>query len=369
MFLAMGVGAYAAGIFHLYTHAFFKALLFLGSGAVIHALAGEQDLRNMGGLKKYLPVTYWTFMIGALAIAGVPLLSGFFSKDEILYKTFVGTQYSHGSTLLWVIGAITSLLTAIYMFRLVFLTFHGERRTGAVSHAAHAGHGHGDAHGHGTPHDAPPSMAIPLIVLAVGSVVAGYVGIPHALGGHNAIEGFLEPAFEVHRTAGTAETAAAAPAAQPPAEGSPVALAGQGEAGHATDAVPGDVATERMLMAISTGIAVAGIGIAMFFWLRRPAAAAALARQFSGVHRLLLNKYYLDEIYNSVVVQPIKQLSTGALWKGVDAGLIDGSVNGVGAGVQGFSMSLRRLQTGSVRTYAASLFLGAVLILGWYLWS
>ena len=122
-------------------------------------------------------------------------------------------------------------------------------------------------------------------------------------------------------------------------------------------------------MAISTGIAVAGIGIAMFFWLRRPAAAAALERQFSGVHRLLLNKYYLDEIYNSVVVQPIKQLSTGALWKGVDAGLIDGSVNGVGTGVQGFSMSLRRLQTGSVRTYAASLFLGAVLILGWYLWS
>ena len=132
MFLAMGVGAYAAGIFHLYTHAFFKALLFLGSGAVIHALAGEQDLRNMGGLKKYLPVTYWTFLIGALAIAGVPLLSGFFSKDEILYKTFVGTQYSHGSTLLWVIGAMTSLLTAIYMFRLVFLTFHGERRTGVA---------------------------------------------------------------------------------------------------------------------------------------------------------------------------------------------------------------------------------------------
>ena len=200
MFLAMGVGAYAAGIFHLYTHAFFKALLFLGSGAVIHALAGEQDLRNMGGLKKYLPVTYWTFLIGALAIAGVPLLSGFFSKDEILFKTFVGTEYSHGSKLLWVIGAITSLLTAIYMFRLVFLTFHGERRAAAVSsHDAHGhgghGHGHGDAHGHGAPHDAPPSMAIPLIVLAIGSVVAGYVGIPHALGGHNAIEGFLEPAL------------------------------------------------------------------------------------------------------------------------------------------------------------------------------
>ena len=373
MFLAMGVGAYAAGIFHLYTHAFFKALLFLGSGAVIHALAGEQDLRNMGGLKKYLPVTYWTFLIGALAIAGVPLLSGFFSKDEILFKTFVGTEYSHGSKLLWVIGAITSLLTAIYMFRLVFLTFHGERRAAAVSsHDAHGhgghGHGHGDAHGHGTPHDAPPSMAIPLIVLAIGSIVAGYVGIPHALGGHNAIEGFLEPAFEVHQTTAASEPAAAEPVAAP-AEGSPVALAGQGEAAHATGAAGGDVATERMLMAISTGIAVAGIGIAMFFWLRRPSAAAALERQFSGVHRLLLNKYYLDEIYNAVIVQPIKQLSTGALWKGVDAGLIDGSVNGVGASVQSFSTSLRRVQTGSIRTYAASLFLGAVLVLGWYLWS
>jgi NADH-quinone oxidoreductase subunit L len=370
MFLAMGVGAYAAGIFHLYTHAFFKALLFLGSGAVIHALAGEQDLRKMGGLKKYLPVTYWTFLIGALAIAGVPLLSGFFSKDEILFKAFVGTEHAHGNVLLWVIGAITSLLTAIYMFRLVFLAFHGERRTGAASpgadaghvhDAAHAGHGHGTGHGHGVPHDAPPSMAMPLIVLAIGSVVAGYVGIPHALGGHNLIEGFLEPSFEVHQTAASGE----APAAVPVTEAGAVALATQGEADHAA----GDVATERMLMAISTGIAFAGIGIAVFFWLRRPDAAAALERQFSSVHRLLLNKYYVDEIYNAVVVQPIKQLSSGALWKGVDAGLIDGTVNGVGSSVQGFSSSLRRVQTGSIRTYAASLFFGAVLILGWYLWT
>jgi NADH-quinone oxidoreductase subunit L len=369
MFLAMGMGAYAAGIFHLYTHAFFKALLFLGSGAVIHALAGEQDLRNMGGLKKYLPITYWTFLIGALAIAGVPLLSGFFSKDEILYKTFVGTQYHHGSALLWAIAAVTSLLTAIYMFRLVFLTFHGQRRTAGGGHDAHHGDGHGhDAahagHGHGAPHDAPPSMAMPLVVLAIGSVLAGYVGVPHALGGHNLIEGFLEPAFEAHQTVGAAE----APAAAPSAEAEAVSLTGQGEAAHEAS-VPGDIATERMLMALSTGIAVAGIGIAFFFWQRRPQASAALERQFSGVHRLLLNKYYVDEIYDAVIVQPIKQLSTGALWKGVDAGLIDGTVNGVGTSVEGVSTSLRRLQTGSVRTYAASLFCGAVLILGWYLWS
>ena len=365
MFLAMGMGAYAAGLFHLYTHAFFKALLFLGSGAVIHALAGEQDLRYMGGLKKYLPITYWTFLIGALAIAGVPLLSGFFSKDEILYKTFVGTQYHNGSALLWAIGAVTSLLTAIYMFRLVFLTFHGERRTAVEGHDAQHGHGHAaHGHSHGAPHEAPPSMAMPLVVLAIGSVLAGYIGVPHALGGHNLIEGFLEPAFEAHQTVGAAET----PAAAAGAEAEAVALTGQGEAAHEAS-VPGDVATERMLMAMSTGIAVAGIGIAMFFWLRRPGAAAALERQFSGVHRLLLNKYYLDEIYNAVVVQPIKQLSTGALWKGVDAGLIDGTVNGVGTGVESVSSSLRRLQTGSVRIYAASLFLGAVLILGWCLWN
>src|SRR5206468_624259 len=178
MFLAMGVGAYASGIFHLYTHAFFKALLFLGSGAVIHALAGEQDLRNMGGLKKYLPVTYWTFLIGALAIAGVPLLSGFFSKDEILFKTFTSSNPSR--LLLWGIGMVTSLLTATYMFRLVFLAFHGERRSEAHASAhteeeepaVQTGHGHDDAHGH-APHDAPPSMAIPLMVLAVGSIFAG----------------------------------------------------------------------------------------------------------------------------------------------------------------------------------------------------
>jgi NADH-quinone oxidoreductase subunit L len=202
-------------------------------------------------------------------------------------------------------------------------------------------------------------MAIPLIVLAIGSVVAGYVGIPHALGGHNAIEGFLEPAFEVHETAVSGAATAGEPAAAAPA----------GEAADPTHAATGDVATERMLMAISTGIALAGIGIAVFFWLSRPWAAAALERQFSGVHRVLLNKYYFDEIYNAVIVQPIKQVSTGALWKGVDAGLIDGTVNGVGAGVQGFSTSLRRVQTGSVRMYAAALFFGAVLILGWYLWN
>jgi NADH-quinone oxidoreductase subunit L len=372
MFLAMGVGAYAAGIFHLYTHAFFKALLFLGSGAVIHALAGEQDLRHMGGLKKYLPITYWTFLVGALAIAGVPFLSGFFSKDEILFRAMVGTDHGHGNAILWSIASVTAFLTAVYMFRLVFLTFHGTPRFAAepgghhVPHghapesAAHGGHQHDHGHGHhGAPHDAPPSMAIPLIVLAIGSAVAGFVGVPHALGGSNRIERFLEPVFEAH---GTSEAGVpTADAGAQPAE----THAAAGEAAHGDDLVR----TERMLMALSTGVAFAGIGIAAFFWLRRPDAAATLARQFGGLHRFLLNKYYVDEAYDAVIVQPIKQLSTGALWKGMDAGLIDGTVNGVGGVVGGASSVLRRLQTGSVRTYAASLFLGAVAILGWYLWA
>ena len=355
MFLAMGMGAYAAGIFHLYTHAFFKALLFLGSGAVIHALAGEQDIRHMGGLKKYLPVTYWTFLIGAMAIAGVPLLSGFFSKDEILFRAFVGTEHHHGSQLLWIVGMMTALLTAVYMFRLVFLTFHGARREATHAPAAHATHGVVDAHAHDSsphhhaaPHDAPPSMAIPLIVLAIGSVFAGYVGVPHALGGHNRIEGFLEPVFEVHGPA-TAGEAAGAAAAHAPEEDL--------------------VNVERLLMFISTAVALAGIGLAFYFWLRRPEIPARVAQSAGGLYRLLLNKYYIDEIYDALIVQPIKRVSEGALWKSMDAGLIDGTVNGVGTLVRNSSATLRRLQTGSVRTYAASLFLGVVMILGWYLWT
>ena len=197
MFLAMGVGAYAAGIFHLFTHAFFKALLFLAAGAVIHALAGEQDLRRMGGLRRDLPVTYWTFLIGALAIAGVPGLAGFFSKDEILYRTFAS-----GHAWMWAIAAAASLLTGIYMFRLVFMAFHGERAAPAARPRPRRRTS--DAH----LHDAPRSMAIPLVLLAAGSVLAGYVGVPAALGGQNRIEHFLEPSFTVHGTSVPGEAAA-----------------------------------------------------------------------------------------------------------------------------------------------------------------
>jgi NADH-quinone oxidoreductase subunit L len=367
MFLAMGVGAYAAGIFHLYTHAFFKALLFLGSGAVIHALAGEQDLRNMGGLKKALPITYWTFLIGAIAIAGVPPLAGFFSKDEILWRTFSG-----GHRILWAIGMITAFLTATYMFRLVFLAFHGERRHDApaasaasASSASDIGHrssdiGSGHGHGHhadhgGHIHDAPPAMAFALIVLAIGSIVAGFVGIPHAIGGGNRIEAFLEPSFEAHATA--------------PANPEFQVIQGRPEQPvlHAEPAVHADEGTERVLMGVSFGTAVAGIVLAMYFWLRNRPAATRVARSVAPIYTLLLNKYYVDEIYNALIVQPIKGISTFVLWKAADAALIDGAVNGVGGAVRASSNTLRRLQTGSIRAYAASLFFGVVVILGWYL--
>ena len=357
MFLAMGVGAFGAGIFHLYTHAFFKALLFLGSGAVIHALHGEQDIRNMGGLKKFLPITYWTFLIGSLAIAGVPFLSGFFSKDEILYETF-----HEGHTMLWLVGAITSFLTATYMFRLVFLTFHGERRhdapaDAAPSHAPHVAHSH-DAHSHTAPshlHDAPPAMALALIVLAIGSILAGYIGVPHALGGHNLLAAWLAPSFQA---------SAAAPEVGGGAELFPEAEAAE-EAGAISEE---EAALELTLMGVSSAIAIGGILLAAFIWLKRRSIADAMARRFSGLHRLLLNKYYVDEIYDAAVVNPIHVASREALWRGFDVRVVDGAVNGTAAIVSAGSSLLRRLQTGSVRTYASSMFVGVIVILGYYLW-
>ncbi|MBI1875151.1 MAG: NADH-quinone oxidoreductase subunit L [Acidobacteria bacterium] len=333
MFLAMGAGAFAAGIFHLYTHAFFKALLFLGSGAVIHALAGEQDLHRMGGLRRDLPVTYWTFVVGTLAIAGVPGLAGFFSKDEVLFRT-----YTSGHRLLWAIGILTSFLTATYMFRLVFLAFHGEA---SAPHPTHADQRK----------DAPPAMAIPLILLAVGSIVAGYLGLPHALGGANRIEAFLRPSF----TAPAGAEASGEPSARA------ADIAQEGAAGA-------DVGLERTLMAVSTVVAVAGIAAAAFFFLHRRDRADALAARWSGIHTLLGNKYYVDELYDAAIVEPIQTGSERMLWRGIDAGFIDGAVNGVGTIVSGGADALRRLQTGSVRAYALSVVLGVVLVLGYYLW-
>jgi NADH-quinone oxidoreductase subunit L len=290
----------------------------------------------MGGLKKYMPKTRATMFIGALAIAGIPPLSGFFSKDEILFHTFTS-----GHTILWIIGLLTSLLTAIYMFRLVFLAFHGpstqhpapapgtQHQAPSTQHSAPS-----TQHSGGHLHDAPPAMAWPLIVLAIGSIVAGYVGLPHVLGGSDWFARFLEPSF------------------------SGVAI---GEAAEAAD-------LELTLMIVSTAVAVSGIGIAIYFFLRHRKAADGMAARFAGLYRLLQHKYYVDEIYDATVVQPIRIVSQEGLWKIVDVRVIDGTVNLVGRVVEGSSQELRRTQTGSVRAYAASLFLGVVLILGYYLW-
>ena len=360
MFLAMGVGAYTAGIFHLYTHAFFKALLFLGSGAVIHALAGEQDIRHMGGLKDKLPITYWTFLIGSLAIAGVPGLAGFFSKDEILFKTYEG-----GHMILWVVGMLTSLMTATYMFRLVFLTFWGERRHAPAGHG-HAAHGHGhddhghDAHGHGDHlHDAPKPMAFALIALTVGSILAGYIGLPHALGGSNRLEKWLEPSLTApHVVAAAGE----APAGEPAVAAEAAAEHGE-EHGEAVGA-----GVELGLMGLSSVVALTGIGLAWFFFVSDPKRSESVAQSFSGLRTVLLNKYYVDEAYNAGVVQPIRVTSEQVLWKVVDVAGIDGAVNGTAESVGGLAELLRRVQTGSVRAYAASLLLGAVMVSGYYLW-
>jgi len=358
MFLAMGMGAFGAGIFHLYTHAFFKACLFLGSGAVIHALHGEQDIRKMGGLKKHIPITYWTFVIASVAIAGVPGLAGFFSKDEILFETF-----AHGHQLLWAVGILTSFLTATYMFRLVHLTFHGEERFHGAEPAHHAaahgtGHSaHGTAHGHSAPHDAPWPMATALIVLAVGSILAGYIGLPHALGGHNTLGAWLEPAFQ------------ATNCGQPVTTGELAGLAIENcEPGEGGKAEGDRAGLELGLMGVSSLIALAGIGLATFLWLKNRQIPARLAAQYPGLHRLLLNKYYVDELYDASIVQPIKVVSTEGLWRGFDVKVVDGAVNGAGYLVSGVSIVLRLLQNGSVKTYAASMFVGAVAVLAYYMW-
>jgi NADH-quinone oxidoreductase subunit L len=342
MVTAMGVGAFAAGIFHLFTHAFFKALLFLGAGAVIHALAGEQDIRRMGGLREPLPLTYWTFLIGAAALAGVPLLAGFFSKDAILVHAF-----ESGHRGVWLAALAASLLTALYMFRLVFLAFHGPFAAGATAEQAVRATNPA-SHAAGL-HDPPPSMAMPLVVLAAGSILAGYLGVPPALGGADRIARFLEPSF-----AAAERTLAEPVPGEVGLEGAP--------AGEATAAW-----RARALMGVATAVALGGIAVAAVLFLARRDLAAALATRWSGLHRWMQHKYYVDEFYDAVFVQPIKRLATGVLWRRVDAGLIDGAISMSGAAVVAAGGSLRRLQSGSIRQYALALLVGAVLIVGYYM--
>jgi NADH-quinone oxidoreductase subunit L len=344
MFMACGVAAFSAGIFHLMTHAFFKALLFLAAGSVIHALGGEQDMRRMGGLRKLIPWTFWTMTAATLAIAGAPGLAGFFSKDEILARDFVG----HGHVL-WIVAVITAGLTSFYMFRLWFMTFFGERRpdadlsdshTAPAAHApAPAGHGHDGDHGQGV-HESPWVMIAPLVVLAIGSIVSGWVGIPQILGGHDKIDQFLQPAI------------------QTPAEvaGSPV----NEEAESA--------GVEWTLMA--TSVAVAGVGF-FFAWLlyyKRPGLPARITSRIHGIYLMVLHKYYVDEAYGAIFVKPLLALSTVVFWRGIDQDLIDGLVNGAGTTSKQIGNELRRMQSGNIRSYAAWVAAGGAAVIAYVVW-
>jgi NADH-quinone oxidoreductase subunit L len=320
MFLACGVGAFTAGIFHLMTHAFFKALLFLGSGSVIHALSGEQDMQKMGSLKNRLPITFTTMFIATLAISGIPGFSGFFSKDEILWKSF---SSGHGHVGLWLVGTAAAGITAFYMFRLIFLTFFGPSRM--------------DPEVEKHVHESPYSMTVPLMLLAVLSLAGGWIGIPEALGGHNHFEAWLAPVFG-HAADGAAH----------------------GGAHHSAT-------LEYLLMAGSVGVALCGIGLAYYLYRVRPEMPKEIAGRVPGLYDVVFHKYYVDEIYDAVIVRRIVNGSIW-LWEAFDATFIDGIVNGVAGLVRGAGDRVRHMQTGVVGNYALSLLLGAVILVGFLIW-
>ena len=307
MFLGLGVGAYAAGIFHLMTHAFFKALLFLSAGSVIHALAGEQDIRKMGGLRKFLRVTTGSFLVGALANAGIAPFAGFWSKDEILFAA-----YASGHRVLWVIGVLTAAGTALYMFRLYFLAFEGESRL--------------DAHTLKHLHEAPWSMRLPLVLLALGSATVGFIGFPPESG---PFQRFLGSVF-------------------------PVSV-------HEASVEP----SSGVVLAVATLVmALLGIGVAFWCYLRDPARPEALVARYPALHRTLFHKYWVDELYDKAVIHPIVT-SARAISESFDARIVDGSVNGIATLAIRAGSMLRRLQTGNVPTYILSILVGAVALLGY----
>ncbi len=354
MFLACGAGAFGPAFFHVVTHAFFKALLFLGSGSVIHAMHHNEDMRTMGGLSKYLKITFATMGAGTLAIAGFPLLSGFFSKDEILWKVRSSTVLPGSlGTILWMLGLLTAAITAIYMTRMMVITFFGEERFRNAHHDdhGHGGHGHDDhkahddKHGHdshgkhgGNPHESPLAMTIPLIVLAILSVVGGFMGVPEGLAEKflphslhhytHSFYAFLQPVISV-----------------------PIIPGNGGEA------LAKDHSAELVSTILSSIVALVAIGIGYVVFKGKP---------LMQMPAFLENKYFIDEIYDAVIVNPLKAISTTVLWKFVDVVIIDGSVNGLAKLVNLTGSGLRHLQPGITRLYAAFIFGGAVFVIGWF---
>ncbi len=316
MFLACGVGAFSAGIFHLMTHAFFKALLFLAAGSVIHAMGGEQDMNRMGGLRKKIKWTFAAMLTATMAIAGIPPLAGFFSKDAILLSAF---QNSGGQHLLYLFGLLTALLTSFYMFRLIFLTFHGKPRYD--EHHVHA-------------HESPWNMLVPLAVLAVLSIIGGWLAAPALWGGPDYFANFLAPVF-----------------------GSPAG------AEAVSEGAVGAHQIELVLAGVAVGAAVIGLAVAYWLYIKRPGKADGLAHLLKPAYTTLLNKYYVDELYAAVVVKPLLWISTAVLWKTADVAGIDGAVNGIADGARAVGDGIRHTQSGNTRSYAVWVVVGAIVII------
>jgi NADH-quinone oxidoreductase subunit L len=343
MFMAAGVAAYSAATFHLMTHAFFKALLFLGAGSVIHGVGGEQDMRKMGGLRKYMPWTFWTMLIATLAISGIPPFAGFFSKDEILWQAF---SSPHGSKIFWAFGVLTAFMTSFYMFRLIFLTFYGEYR-GAQPEEAHAAHGSHDDHGHGSPHESPWLMLGPLVLLGVLSVIGGWVGIG------NRFEHFLAPVIQnvsAEQNAVQSGEAAAAPVSE-----------GEGNANEGKG-------TENLLMGVSVLVAFSGLGLAWFLYVKRPELPAKIADSVAPLYKLVLNKYWIDELYSAVIIGPLLTISRVVLWQTVDQKIIDGTVNESAVAARDVSQIIRQQQSGLIRSYAGWIAAGAAVVVAYMVW-
>jgi NADH-quinone oxidoreductase subunit L len=314
MFLACGVGAFTAGIFHLMTHASFKALLFLAAGSVIHAIGGEQDMNKMGGLSKKIRWTYGTMLVATLAIAGIPMFAGFFSKDAILFAAF---QSETGGRVLYAFGLLTALLTAFYMFRLIFLTFFGKPRYD--ERKVHV-------------HESPWSMLGPLVVLAVLSIIGGWFALPAFFQGPDYFANFLAPIFGGRESAEAAGEAAA----------------------HQL---------ELILAGVAVTAALIGLGVAYWMYLKKPGKADSLAKSMRPVYTTLLNKYYVDELYAAIVVRPLLWISTNVLWKAADVAGIDGTVNGIAHGTAAIGDGVRHSQSGNTRSYAVWVVVGAIVLL------
>jgi NADH-quinone oxidoreductase subunit L len=336
MFLACGVAAYSAGIFHLMTHAFFKGLLFLAAGSVIHAIGGEQDMRKMGGLRTKIPWTFWTMTAATLAIAGIPPLAGFFSKDEILWQAY---SSPYGSWVYWLIGVITAFITSFYMFRLWFLTFFGEYR--GENPPGHDEHSHRAAsHGHsGDIHESPKVMLVPLVILALLSVVGGWP--------HSRFENFLSPVFHAGVTA------------YMPAEAARAITPG---APHNAGVL------ETLLTGISVAAAVGGFLLAWLLYHRRPELPQRIAHALNGLYEAVLNKYYVDELYAVLFVKPLVDVSTNLLWRGIDQNVIDATVDNSADGAREVSDSVRHMQSGNLRSYAGWVAAGAAVVIVYMVW-